>query len=849
MATEGAAARFAPLRTTPAPPSIASIIDWGLLEARGYDPKTQVFAPAESDPLFGFVECKAVACRQVARTHLGLCWRCDQLWRAAGEDVDFASFCKTVPPMLRRPRTDAMCAVCCTPGHERPVHSHGLCVACVQMMEKRGQTPEQYLAGDEEYPPAQPRPGFGRCAVPSCARLSWRASPALCRPHDQRWKAEGRPKGRAMQVWCSRQGSIDRDCRVVALCALPEKARLEILYAIQRAAALCRKARPTDLQAAVNLVRVQGVTSILELAKERIHSHPARLFLAFATDQVALALSTRETEAAKDEWDLRVFGHIHGTMRFSAISQRWLRETAKAWAAERIDTVQTPRPLQATVWALRAVSESLRRNRSDGGEDPTLVGRADLVAFVNDLSHLEARGELAHTTRRLLVRHLDLFLRQARAMGLSQPGGPMHGLPENAVVHPADHLPEASQEGQGRALPLVVMGQLLHPDALGTLEEAYGPDRRAMVELEARVGRRTGELCALRLECLAFEEIVGESGQLRYAPVLVHDMPKVGIKGYRLPIDEETAEIIRVQQARVAARYPETDQRHLALFPATLMNPHGTKGCKVATFELHFREWVDALPELNGEDGEPYDRSGINIYSFRHSFAQRHADAGTPIEVLAELMGHRRLTTTQAYYRVSEKRKRKAVDLLASLQVGHDGRQTRPLVERLLDTEAAREAVGQVAVPFGICTEPTNVRAHGQVCPFRHQCLGCSYFRTDPSFLPELRSYLTRLLADKERLRAALPELTEWARNAAIPSAEEISALRRVIDRCEGLLAGLSDDERDAAEEAIGLLRRARAQLDTSVPVRFRGVVGQPEARLYPNLERERRRKGADDDA
>jgi len=34
-----------------------------------------------------------------------------------------------------------------------------------------------------------------------------------------------------------------------------------------------------------------------------------------------------------------------------------------------------------------------------------------------------------------------------------------------------------------------------------------------------------------------------------------------------------------------------------------------------------------------------------------HSYAQRHADAGTPIEVLAELMGHTRLTSTQVYYR------------------------------------------------------------------------------------------------------------------------------------------------------------------------------------------------------
>jgi hypothetical protein len=409
------------------------------------------------------------------------------------------------------------------------------------------------------------------------------------------------------------------------------------------------------------------------------------------------------------------------------------------------------------------------------------------------------------------------------------------------VFHRGDHLPTASREEQGRALPQVILDQLLCPEALGSLEQRFGPDRRAMVEVAARVGRRTGELCALRAQCLAFEEIVAETGELRYAPVLVHDMPEVGVVGYRLPIDEETAEIIRAQQARVAARYPDSDPSTLALFPAVVMNPRGTKGCKVTTFDVHFRAWLDGLADLDGEGGEPYERSSITIYSFRHSFAQRHADSGTPIEVLAQLMGHSRLTSTQGYYRVTDKRKRNAFDLLAALQVDRDGRRTRPLVERLLEAEATRDAIGQVAVPFGICTEPTNVKAHGQVCSFRHQCFGCTYFRSDPSFLPELRAYLTRLLADKERLRAALPELEDWARNAAIPSAEEIASLRRIIDRCEDIVAGLGDDERAALEEAVVTLRRVRAQLDTSIPVRFRGTIGQPSARLFPNAERDKR--------
>jgi len=177
--------------------------------------------------------------------------------------------------------------------------------------------------------------------------------------------------------------------------------------------------------------------------------------------------------------------------------------------------------------------------------------------------------------------------------------------------------------------------------------------------------------------------------------------------------------------------------------------------------------------------------------------------------------------------------------VLAALQLDRAGERNRPTVERLLEAEHLRDAVGQVAVPFGVCREPTNVKAHGHACLFRHQCFGCTHFRSDPSFLPELRGYLSRLLADRERLHAAVPELDDWARNTAIPSGEEIAAVRRIIDRCDELLADLAEDQRAETEQAITVLRRSRAQLDTSVPVRFLGVVGQPSPTLFPNVRRE----------
>ena len=72
-------------------------------------------------------------------------------------------------------------------------------------------------------------------------------------------------------------------------------------------------------------------------------------------------------------------------------------------------------------------------------------------------------------------------------------------------------------------------------------------------------------------------------------------------------------------------------------------------------------------------------------------------------------------------------------------------------------------------MPLGLCTEPVNVKARGHGCEFRYRCVGCAHFRTDPSNQAELRDYLHQLLAGRERLAAAVPQLADWARRDADP--------------------------------------------------------------------------------
>jgi hypothetical protein len=155
-------------------------------------------------------------------------------------------------------------------------------------------------------------------------------------------------------------------------------------------------------------------------------------------------------------------------------------------------------------------------------------------------------------------------------------------------------------------------------------------------------------------------------------------------------------------------------------------------------------------------------------------------------------MDHRKLDTTKAYYRVGENRRREAVDRVAELQFDRHGNRIWRTAQTLLDSEHTRRAVGEVAVPFGVCTEPSNVTAGGTACPFRFRCAGCDHFRTDVTYLPDLQAFLDDLLRNRERLLASL-ELEEWARAEAIPSEAEITRIRRLLhlglpaDRLGGL--------------------------------------------------------------
>ena len=157
------------------------------------------------------------------------------------------------------------------------------------------------------------------------------------------------------------------------------------------------------------------------------------------------------------------------------------------------------------------------------------------------------------------------------------------------------------------------------------------------------------------------------------------------------------------------------------------------------------------------------------------------------------------------------------------MQFDRHGNRTWRHARALLDSEHARYAVGSVAVPYGTCTEPSNVAAGGNDCPVRFRCAGCDHFRTDVSYLPDLTAYLDDLLRTRERLAAVINGVDEWARADATPAEEEITQIRRLIDRVKSDITKLTDPERAQVDEAVTVIRKHRAV-----------ALGMPSVRISP---------------
>ncbi len=511
------------------------------------------------------------------------------------------------------------------------------------------------------------------------------------------------------------------------------------------------------------------------------------------------------------------------TVDYTPIAQAWLRELVKHWNRRRV----VSRSVDTLQWAAHVAAELSRVFclRGDGGEDPSALGRQDAVDFLTHLRARELAGEITRERLRKRVLLISTMLRDARDLGLHRHPGPLAGLSDEFVFYDAD-LPRAVKrdpEGEPeRALPQTVIDQLLAPDTITRLHEAVGEALACAIELQMRTGRRPQEIAHAPFKCLEHEQRVREDGKLELLPVFVYRPEKRPKTRKELPIFAEERRLIKRMQQLARQRFPDADPAPLALLPQKMRNRDGRQPLHPGTLPMKMRVWVDSLDELTGPDGEPFDRSKVFPYAFRHSYAQRLADEGASESELMDLMDHDSFDTTRGYFRIRADRRRRAAELGRKALFDNEGRRLMRDLEQLAEAERTRMALGSLAVPYGACVEPANVASMGAACKFMLKCLGCKHFRTDLSHLPALEAYERQLVAARERLLAGaeVDALEGWARHAALPSQEEIDRVRYLIGRIREATQELAPAERAELQELLAAERSNRSAILERLPAR-----------------------------
>jgi integrase len=683
----------------------------------------------------------------------------------------------------------------------------------------RGVTFEVFLAH------ARPLPDLGPCAATCCYLGVMHSHSGLCEIHYQAWRRADRPTGRAFTSWTARVRQ-PVNSRVLSLRGLPTLLRVELLYSIGCRAADQVSVVTGGMRPWVDQLRGAGAGSVTEFDLSTLDdvgdAHHVR-FARYSVDRVRLAYADADAERLRDVWDLRLFG-VPGKRRrldFTPIRQHWLREATKAWTATTTGQL-AEMTLRHRVGSVAVLSAVLAAGPG-GAENPEAMTRADVERFlarIHSPGFRPSQRPFGTRARVQAVEECALMIREARSLGL------LPTLGATFAFRRGDSRRRTIEEGPGRALPEHVVAQLDNRlELLKAVPGCTGPARRATLGalgeragdvavlaylLLKATGRRVGEVTSLRLDCLDVDEYGKD--------VLVYDNHKAARMNRRLPLaDSQLVAAIRIQQEWVSDRFAHTPRERLWLLPRPHKNFDGSQHLSGHQILTWIHTWVDRIPQIDAGPldprGEPvpFNRAAIHPHALRHTYAQTLADQGVAPSVLRDLMDHRSMTTTLAYYRVGDSRKRAAMEALARHTVDNRG-VTRPVHGESSQVARLNEQLSWVAVPMGKCSEPSNIRAGGQACPIRYQCAGCAHFESDPSYLPELRAHADDLRREREVMLAA--GAADWVTDGVTRQLDVIAGHVRTH---EELLESLPHEQRTLIQEASATVRKARQ----SVPVAF----------------------------
>lgn len=343
-------------------------------------------------------------------------------WKQSGADLSLEEF-------TARGRTGSFRSIgqklCEVPDCERPRRTVAVRV-CPAHEYHWSRSSDLTLEDFLKRPNLRPMPSIGPCQVASCYRARGREGRLYCDVHATRLGIERRSGNfnGDEERWRLTTPAVAVD-REVSLRGLPDRLVAELLYCLQVRTARDVKTRDHRFRQICDRIRLLQIPSLetLEDADLKQTGMTTDLQMIIRGARIALRRlgSSPETERLKDVWDLVIFGHSR-TLNFTKIHQRPLREAVKVWAYDELPRRRgrnVASSMQNMIRGMEQLSDSLRLQREDEGQQLRLLSRTDMVSFCNRIAFLAETGVFGAHHRVNVIRYVRKIVNRIRVMGLT----------------------------------------------------------------------------------------------------------------------------------------------------------------------------------------------------------------------------------------------------------------------------------------------------------------------------------------------------------------------------------------------------------------------------------------------
>ena len=264
--------------------------------------------------------------------------------------------------------------------------------------------------------------------------------------------------------------------------------------------------------------------------------------------------------------------------------------------------------------------------------------------------------------------------------------------------------------------------------------------------LQAATGRRVSEILMLNYNCLTPIEGAKNDSPSSFVARLTYQQTKVQGADPNIMVEQYVVELIQAQQKWLRNRLnlSDTDPDPEYLFT----NPRQDyKGLRPRAYSSHSKAMLNLTNKVNLKDeyGNPLSFSAT--HRLRHTRATKLLNAGVPIHVVQDYLGHRSPEMTMHYAKTLAKTAE--AEFLKAASTGAFG---KPLEMSKQDAYQIAQLEGRMdrVLPNGMCMLPPT-----QSCDKGNACLTCTAFATDSTHLDTLetqRKATLQLITDRKKL-------------------------------------------------------------------------------------------------